>query len=64
VVCGILDMREGKHVLHFMVGDEVLPHAIVNIPNKEKTHFGVSQRVFNLLYYYFLYVFILLLINL
>jgi hypothetical protein len=40
VVTGILDMRPGKHDLHFLVGVELLPHVFVNIP-KEKMHFGV-----------------------
>jgi hypothetical protein len=40
VVTGILDMRAGKHDLHFLVGVELLPHAFVNIPD-EKMHFGV-----------------------
>jgi hypothetical protein len=30
VVTGILDMRPGKHDLHFPVGVELLPHAFVN----------------------------------
>jgi hypothetical protein len=40
VVTGILDMRPGKHNLHFLVGVELLPHAFVNIPN-ETIHIGV-----------------------
>jgi hypothetical protein len=40
VVTGILDMRPGKHNLHFLVGFELLPHAFVNIPD-EKMQFGV-----------------------
>jgi hypothetical protein len=40
IVTGLLDMREGKHTLHFLVGEELLPHTIVNIP-KEKMHMGV-----------------------
>jgi hypothetical protein len=40
VVTGILDMRPGKHDLHFLVGVELLPHAFVNIPD-EKMHIGV-----------------------
>jgi hypothetical protein len=47
-VTGILDMRPGKHDLHFLVGVELLPHAFVNIPD-EKMHIGV--------YLIFIYVF-------
>jgi hypothetical protein len=41
VVSGILDMRKRKRVLHFVVGEELLPHAIINIPSNEKMHIGV-----------------------
>jgi hypothetical protein len=34
VVTGILDMRPGKHNLHFLVGVELLPHDFVNIPDE------------------------------
>jgi hypothetical protein len=44
VVTGILDMRSGKHDLHFLVGVEFLPHAFVNIPD-EKMHIGVCIYV-------------------
>jgi hypothetical protein len=40
VVTGILNMRPGKHDMHFLVGVELLPHAFVNIPD-EKFHIGV-----------------------
>jgi hypothetical protein len=40
VLTGILDMRSGKHNLHFLVDVELLPHAFVNIPD-EKMHIGV-----------------------
>jgi hypothetical protein len=40
VVTGVLDMRSGKHDLHFLVGVELLPHVFVNIPD-EKMHIGV-----------------------
>jgi hypothetical protein len=40
VVTGILDMRPGKHDLHFLVGVGLLPHVFVNIPD-EKMHIGV-----------------------
>jgi hypothetical protein len=45
VVTGILDMRPGKHDLHFLVGVELLPHAFVNIPD-EKMHIGVCLFIF------------------
>jgi hypothetical protein len=51
VITGILDMRAGKHDLHFLVGAELLPHAFVNIPNK-KMNIGVFLFIFN--YYYLL----------
>jgi hypothetical protein len=44
-VTGILDMRPGKHDLHFLVGDQLLPHAFVNIPD-EKMHIGVFIFIF------------------
>jgi hypothetical protein len=53
-VSGFLDMRRGKHSLHFVVDNELLPHAIVNIPNNEKIHIGV----FHIFSYYFIYLFI------
>jgi hypothetical protein len=40
VMVGILDMRPGKHDMHFLVGVELLPHAYVNIPDV-KMHIGV-----------------------
>jgi hypothetical protein len=45
VVTGILDIRPGKHDLHFLVGVELLPHAFVNIPN-ETIHIGVFIFIF------------------
>jgi hypothetical protein len=45
VVAGILDMRPGKHDLHFLVGVELLPHAFVNISD-EKMHIGVLLFIF------------------
>jgi hypothetical protein len=48
VVTCILDMRPGKHDLHFLVGVELLPHVFVNIPD-EKMHIGV----------YFVFIFII-----
>jgi hypothetical protein len=44
-VTGIVDMRPGKHDLHFLVDVELLPHAIVNIPN-ETMHIGVILYLF------------------
>jgi hypothetical protein len=46
VVIGILDMHQGKHILHFLVGVELLPHAFVNIPD-EKIHIGVFLLFFH-----------------
>jgi hypothetical protein len=46
VVTGILDMRPGKHDLHFLVGVELQPHAFVNILD-EKRYIG---------YIFFLYI--------
>jgi hypothetical protein len=55
VVTGILDMRLGKHDLHFLVDVELLPHAIVNIPN-EAIHIGVFIFIFII---YFIFVIII-----
>jgi hypothetical protein len=44
-VTDILDMCPGKHDLHFLVGVELLPHAIVNIPN-ETVHIGEFYYLF------------------
>jgi hypothetical protein len=52
VVSGILDMRRGKHLLYFVVDGELLPHAIVNIPDNENIHVGV--RCFIYLFFYIL----------
>jgi hypothetical protein len=56
VVTGILDMCSGKHDLHFLVGVELLPHAIVNIPN-ETIHIGVLLFIFII---YFIFIIIIL----
>jgi hypothetical protein len=48
----ILDMRSEKHSLHYVVDDELLPHAIVNIPDIEKIHMGVCYLL------YFIYIFV------
>jgi hypothetical protein len=50
VVTGILDMRPGKHDLHFLVDVELLSHAIVNIPN-ETIHIGVFLFIFIILFF-------------
>jgi hypothetical protein len=52
-VTGILDMRQGKHNLHFLVGDELLPHAFVNIPD-EKMHIGVFIFI-SIIYFIFIF---------
>jgi hypothetical protein len=54
VVSCYLDMRGRKHSLHFVVDDELLPHAIVNIPNNEKMHIGV----FHIILFIYLFIFI------
>jgi hypothetical protein len=56
VVSCVLDMRREKHSLHFVVDGELLPHAIVNIPDKEKMHIGVFHIIL------FIYIFICLFI--
>lgn len=35
VVTAVLDMRKNKHTLHFLRGGDLLPHAIVGIPQEE-----------------------------
>jgi hypothetical protein len=47
VVTGIVDMRPGKHNLHFLVDVDLLPHAIVNIPNETSIY----------IYFYYLFYF-------
>jgi hypothetical protein len=61
ILSSILDMRKGKQSLHFVVDDELLPHAIVNIPNDENIHFGVYYFHFLFILYYssYLYLFYL-----
>jgi hypothetical protein len=34
-VVEILDMREGKHKLNFVVGSDLIPFVIINLPFKE-----------------------------
>jgi hypothetical protein len=58
VVTGILDMRPGKHDLHFLVCVELLPHAFVNIPD-EKMHIGVYFIFIFIIHFIFIYVYIL-----
>jgi hypothetical protein len=60
-VTGILDMRPGKHDLHFLVDVELLPHAIVNIPN-ETIHIGVIIFIF-IFYFIFIIIILFLLYN-
>jgi hypothetical protein len=55
VVTGILDMRPGKHDLHFLVGVELLPHAFVNIPDK-KMHIGVFYLFSLFILYLFFFI--------
>jgi hypothetical protein len=61
VVTGILDMRPGKHDLHFLVDAELLPHAFVSIPD-ERIHIGVFIFIL-IIYFIFIYLFILIFIN-
>jgi hypothetical protein len=49
VVTGILDMRAGKHDLHFLVGVELLSHTFVNIP-EEKMHIGVYFKFYSYIF--------------
>jgi hypothetical protein len=58
VVTGILDMRPGKHDLHFLVGIELLPHAFVNIPD-EKMHIGVYFNFVFIIHFIFIYIYFL-----
>jgi hypothetical protein len=58
VVTGILDMRPGKHDLHFLVGVELLPHAFVNILDK-KMHIGVYFIYFYFLFRFYLFLYII-----
>jgi hypothetical protein len=56
---GILDMRSGKHDLHFLMGVELLLHVFVNISD-EKMHIGVFYLflLFTLYLYLFFYLFV------
>jgi hypothetical protein len=56
VVTGILDMRPGKHDLHFLVGVELLLYVFVNIPD-EKMHIGVFLFIFIIHFVNLYYVF-------
>jgi hypothetical protein len=61
-VVGILDMRDGKHKLNFVVGSDLIPFVIINLPVEE-----MSIAVFSLLlllllyivYYYYLFLYFL-----
>jgi hypothetical protein len=44
-VCGVLDMRARQHALHFVINDELLPFAIVKIPDGESVHMVVWMCV-------------------
>jgi hypothetical protein len=57
-VTGILDMRPGKHDLHFLVGVELVPHAFVNIPD-EKMQFGVYFVFVLFICFILIYIYIL-----
>jgi hypothetical protein len=48
-------MRPGKHDLHFLVGDELLPHAFVNIPY-EDMNIGVFLFIFIILLFQILII--------
>jgi hypothetical protein len=62
VVTGILDMRPGKHDLHFLVSVELLPHSFMNIPD-EKMNIGVFRsNIYYSFYIYFFYIFFYILI--
>jgi hypothetical protein len=52
VVTGILDMRPGKHDLHFLVGAELLPHTFVNIPDEKM---NIRVFIFNYIFYLFFF---------
>jgi hypothetical protein len=52
IISGILDMRMGKQSLHFLLDDELIPLAVVNIPNNEKMHFGVFYFIYLFIFYY------------
>jgi hypothetical protein len=56
-VTGILDMRPGKHDMHFLVDAELLPHASVNIPD-EMMHLGVFLFIFIILFIFILFIYI------
>jgi hypothetical protein len=60
-VTGILDMRPGKHDLHFLVGVELLPHAFINIPD-EKINIGVLRFIFIIYFIFYFYIFKILFI--
>jgi hypothetical protein len=54
ILSNILDMQKEKHILHFIVNNELLPHTIVNILYNENIHI----RVYNfILFYLFNYIY-------
>jgi hypothetical protein len=54
-VVGILDMREGKHKLNFVVGSDLIPYVLVNLPLEE-----MNIGVFSLLLLLFIFIFFIL----
>jgi hypothetical protein len=56
-VTEILDMRPGRHDLHFLLGVELLQHAFVNIPD-EKMHIGVYFIFIFIIHFIFIYIFL------
>jgi hypothetical protein len=56
VLYSILDMRKRKHSLHLLVDDELLPHAIVNIPDNENIHIGVCFVILCCFIYLCIYI--------
>jgi hypothetical protein len=55
VVTRILDMRPGKHDLHFLVGVELLPRAFVNILD-ENIHVGLVFLLFIIYFVFLLFI--------
>jgi hypothetical protein len=39
-VRSVLNMRAGQYALHFIINDELLPHAKVKSPDGESAHMG------------------------
>jgi hypothetical protein len=57
VLNSILNMRRGKHSLHFVVDDKLLPHSIVNITYNENIHIGVYYIILYILFIYIIYLY-------